>query len=199
MEKEELEASYRKLIEEHAQLRYKYVSRVQEKEHTYWSVSVLSVFRMNWSSRNAIYNYDCKRWTRLWPKRMKQVVLTLSCEQKSNIWNKICKLKHPCHFWLLSQCQCHCNSQKSEDRRQEAEVLLEQQTMAIEELTQKVKVCVSNDLWLLMMKAFLGRRTEGTGRTNFKTQRSIGWISTCCRKTPKGRKRDWKVQKKVGR
>jgi hypothetical protein len=49
--------------------------------------------------------------------------------------------------------------QKSEDRRQEAEVLLEQQTMAIEELTQKVKKKkkkgLANDVWLLMMKVFL--------------------------------------------
>jgi hypothetical protein len=45
----------------------------------------------------------------------------------------------------------------------------------------------------------LGRRTEGACRTNRKTQRSVGWISTCCWKTTKGRKRDWKVQEKVGR
>jgi hypothetical protein len=56
------------------------------------------------------------------------------------------------------------NRQKSEDRRQEAEVLLEQQTMAIEELTQKVKECVSKRCVVTDdgRVSVLGRRTEGT-------------------------------------
>ncbi|CAO3594956.1 unnamed protein product [Absidia cylindrospora] len=96
LEKEDLEASHRKLIEEHARLRYRYDELETEKDDLQLRLQEMdkAVTRANETGRADF------------------IMRT--------------EIEH------LKQ-----DLQKSEDRRQEAEMLLEQQTMAIEELTQK--------------------------------------------------------------